>query len=136
MADKDFTTQQKNASARWLPVTLVPTAGQSMRFNATKDASLTTDWGISSDRGDADVTLANFTDAPVQRFATALTGNKTVTLPTTNNYNGAFFRIVRTGLGAFTLDVGGLKTIPNSTAAFVDVAHDGTAWRLIGYGDL
>lgn len=41
-----------------------------------------------------------------------------------------------TGLGAFTLDVGGLKTIANSTAAFVDVEFDGTAWFLTGYGAL
>lgn len=89
---------------------------------------------LSTDRGDANVTLVAGTDDPVQRFATTLTANRTVTLGA--GYNGAAFRVVRTGLGAFTLDVGGLKTIPSATAAFVDVAHDGTAWRLTGYGAL
>jgi hypothetical protein len=90
---------------------------------------------VSADRGNNSVTLT-MSDSPVQRFATTLTANRTVTLPTTAVYNGAKFRIVRTGLGAFTLDVGGLKTIPSGTAAYVDVTHDGTAWRLSGYGTL
>lgn len=89
---------------------------------------------ISGDRGDASVTLNAGTDLEVQRFATALTANRTVTLGT--GYPGARFTIVRTGLGAFTLDVGGLKTIPSATAAFVDVGHDGSAWYLKRYGTL
>jgi hypothetical protein len=88
---------------------------------------------VSGDRGDANVTLVAG-DLEVQRFATALTANRTVTLSATGA--GSKFRIVRTGLGAFTLDVGGLKTIPAGTAAFVDVAHDGTNWRLTAYGVL
>jgi hypothetical protein len=91
---------------------------------------------VSADRGDASVTLVADIDAPTQRFATTLTANRTVTLSATNARNGSRFRVVRTGLGAFTLDVGGLKTIAASTAAFVDVAYDGTAWRLAGYGAL
>jgi hypothetical protein len=89
---------------------------------------------VSADRGDASVTLNAGSDVPVQRFATTLTANRTVTLG--SGGNGSTFRVVRTGLGAFTLDVGGLKTIPNSTAAFVDVHHDGSAWRLTAYGTL
>lgn len=88
--------------------------------------------GVSTDRGDADITLTAGRDAPIQQFATTLTGNRVVTL--SGGSSGAHFRVVRTGLGAFTLDVGGLKTIPSATAAFVDVAHDGAAWRLVGYG--
>jgi hypothetical protein len=91
--------------------------------------------GVSANVGDANKTLV-MTDDQVQRFATALTANRTVTLPTVGVYKGAKFRVVRTGLGAFTLDVGGLKTIPNTTAAFVDVEYDGSAWRLTGYGTL
>jgi hypothetical protein len=89
---------------------------------------------ISADRGDTSLTLNAGTDVNIQRFATALTANRTVTLG--SGSLGSWFRVTRTGLGAFTLDVGGLKTIPNSTAAFVDVAHDGTAWRLTAYGVL
>jgi hypothetical protein len=93
---------------------------------------------VSADRGDANVTLQAGVDAEEQRFATALGANRTVTLATTNVHPGAKFRIFRTGLGAFTLDVGGLKTIPSATAAFVDVEYDaeGAAWRLTGYGTL
>ena len=91
---------------------------------------------ISADRGDANVTLDATVDATVQRFATTLTANRTVTLPSSGVYNGMTFRIVRTGLGAFTLDVGGLKTIPSATAAFVDVVYTGSAWVLSGYGTL
>lgn len=91
---------------------------------------------VSADRGDAAVTLVTGVDAANQRFATALTANRVVTLDTASAYAGARFRVIRTGLGAFTLDVGGLKTIPSGTAAFVDVVHDGTAWRLAGYGTL
>jgi hypothetical protein len=99
---------------------------------------LPTPLGSSGDRGDADVTLTARATQPVQRFATALSANRTVTLSTTGAVGGDWFRVVRTGLGAFTLDVGGLKTIPSATAAFVDVMYDETTagWRLTGYGTL
>jgi len=90
---------------------------------------------MSGDRGDAAVTLTPLVDEGTQRFATTLTANRVVTLAT-GDFAGARFRVVRTGLGAFTLDVGGLKTIAASTAAFVDVQHNGTAWFLTGYGTL
>lgn len=88
----------------------------------------------SANRGDAAVTLKAGVDATVQFFATALTANRVVTLSTVGATKGDYFRIVRTGLGAFTLDVGGLKVIPNATAAFVEVIFDGAAWKLVGYG--
>lgn len=91
---------------------------------------------VSADRGDASVTLTTDGDRKVQRFATALTAHRKVTLSTARAVNGNAFRIVRTGLGPFTLDVGGLKTIPSGTAAWVDVAFDGAAWRLTGFGPL
>jgi hypothetical protein len=84
---------------------------------------------VSADRGDASVTLTWGADAPIQRFTTALTGNRTVTLSATT-VNGAWFRVVRSGLGLFTLNIGGLYTIASAVAASVDVHHDGTSWRL------
>jgi len=91
--------------------------------------------GVSANRGDANVTLTVGVNEEIQLFATALTANRTVTLSTSGGVaKGHKFRIVRTGLGAFTLDVGGLKTIPSATAAFVDVAHNGTSWQYVGYG--
>jgi hypothetical protein len=91
---------------------------------------------VGSDVGDADVTLTVGTSAPIQQYASALTDNRTVTLSTTGAVDGDSFRVVRTGLGAKTLDVGGLKTIANSTAAFVDASFDGSSWVLTGYGAL
>jgi hypothetical protein len=91
---------------------------------------------VSADRGDTSQTITVGVDNQIQRWATTLTANRTVTLSTTGAANGDSFRVVRTGLGAFTLDVGGLKTIPSGTAAFVDVTYDGSAWRLTGYGVL
>lgn len=99
---------------------------------------LPTPVGSSGDRGDADVTLTARATQPIQRFDTTLTTNRTVTLSTTGAVPGDWFRIVRTGLGAFTLNVGGIKTIPSATAAFVDVMYDESTagWRLTGYGTL
>lgn len=89
---------------------------------------------VSADRGDASVSVAVRVDEPVQLFATTLTANRTVTLSSTGAVNGDRFRVVRTGLGAFTLAVGSAKTIPSATAAFVDVSFNGSAWVLTGYG--
>ena len=91
---------------------------------------------ISANRGDNAVTLVAGTDEAIQIFSTALTANRAITLSTTNAVKGDRFRIVRTGLGAFTMDVGGLKTLPSATAAFAEVMFNGTAWVLIGYGTL
>lgn len=91
---------------------------------------------ISADNGDASITLTSGTSDPVQLFSTALTANRTITLSTTDALEGDKFRIVRTGLGAFTLDVGGLKTMPSATAAWCDVHYDGAAWILTAYGSL
>lgn len=86
--------------------------------------------------GDSNRTLTAGADQRTQRFTITLTQNRVVTLSTTDAVEGDKFRIVRTGLGSFTLDVGGLKTIPNDTAAFVDVMIDGGVWVLTGYGEL
>ena len=93
--------------------------------------------GVSADRGDTSTTLTAGVDEQTQIWGSALTANRTVTLSTIGAKRGDTFRVVRTGLGAFTIDVGpGLKTIPSATAAFVDVAYNGTAWVLTGYGTL
>jgi hypothetical protein len=91
---------------------------------------------VSADRGDTSLTIQVGNDSEIQTFARTLSVNRTITLSTASAYNGARFRIVRTGLGAFTLAVGALKTIPSATAAFVDVMFNGSAWVLTGYGTL
>lgn len=85
---------------------------------------------------DEDSALDVFISYGTLQYTTALTANRTVTLSATRAKNGDKFRIVRTGLGSFTLDVDGLKTIPSATAAFVDVEFNGGAWVLTGYGAL
>jgi hypothetical protein len=120
----------------------------SLTLRSTKGSALTStemdnNWlsrqpinSVGSDVGDADVTLTVGTSSPIQQYATTLTGNRTVTLETTDAINGDTFRIVRTGLGAYTIDVGGLKTLPSATAAWCDVSFDGSAWILTAYGTL
>ena len=92
--------------------------------------------GVSADRGDTSQTLTAGTDATTQLWATELTADRAVTLSSTGAISGDRFRVVRTGLGAFTLDVGGLKTIPSATAAWAEVEFTGSAWVLTGYGTL
>jgi hypothetical protein len=89
---------------------------------------------ISANRADSSVTLNAGEDSPRQVFSTTLTANRTITLG--RGFNGSRFHIIRTGLGAFTLDVGGLKTLPSATAAWATVEHNGTAWTLTAYGTL
>lgn len=91
---------------------------------------------VLANAGDADVTMTRpLRSVTVLPYDTELTGNKTVTLPTSANH-GDIIRVVRTGLGSYTLDVGGLKTIGSATAAFVEAVWNGTAWKLYGYGTL
>jgi hypothetical protein len=65
-----------------------------------------------------------------------LTANRTVTLSTTNAYTGARFKIVRTGGGAFTLNVGTGPLKALATGTWGEFLYDGTAWVLVGYGAL
>lgn len=91
---------------------------------------------VSEDRGDVSAMLEVGSDAPVQRWATALTRDRKVVLSNEGAVEGSSFRIIRTGLSDFSLDVGGLKTIPRRTAAWVEVTYDGRRWRLTGYRPL
>ena len=85
---------------------------------------------VGTNIGDNDVTL-DTTDPFSQRYASTLTANRTVTLPTTE-WNGLRFQICRTAAtaGAFTLDIGGLYTIPADTNGTVTVMGTGSGWRL------
>jgi len=97
---------------------------------------------VSGDRGDANVTIFATVNEPIQYFSTALTANRTCTITNTSNATvGTRFRIVRTGLGAFTLTVQDstpttIKVIPNATAAFVEAVWNGSNWVLAAYGTL
>lgn len=107
----------------WLPLSVMP--------------------GGSGNKGDASVVLVTG-DFPTNYFETALTANRTVTLPANAaSYDGQKFRIVRHGLGAFTLTVQdaaltALKVMPAATAAFVDLEYSAIlgGWKLTAYGAL
>ncbi len=86
--------------------------------------------------GDADVTLTPGKSCPNQLYATTLTANRTVTLSTTSAFESAHFRVVRSALGAYTLAIGALVTIPISTPAWAEVHYLDGAWRLTGYAQL
>jgi hypothetical protein len=92
--------------------------------------------GAIQSRGNADATLdATQGSAELQQFATALTTNRTITLNTTmGTPKGERFRIVRTATGAFTLSVGGLKSL--NVNEWCVVVFDGAAWFLEAFGTL
>jgi hypothetical protein len=98
------------------------------------DHSLTQ--GISGDRGNADIILEAGKDFAVQRFLTALTANRTVTLSTSGARAGDKFRILRQNANGFTLNVGGIKTFPASVNSWVDVEFEGFAWIVTASGTL
>jgi hypothetical protein len=87
---------------------------------------------ISGNNGDSDLTLTT-SDEGIQRFASTLTADRTITLPTASDgWQGARFSIVRitSTPGSFSLDVGGLYTIPSDTQGTVVVIHNGLNWVL------
>ena len=95
-----------------------------------------------ADLTDADATLT-VAGNKLRRLpaATALTVNRTLTLSTTNAVRGDTIRIVREGLGAFTLAVvnggagaGTLFTLPVSVATWCEAYFDGTNWKRHGQG--
>jgi hypothetical protein len=83
---------------------------------------------------DADATLTVLTNAEEIRHTGTLTADRTVTLSSTNAYNGARFRVTRTGGGAFNLSIGGLKSL--ATNQWAEVIHDGSSWYLAAFGSL
>lgn len=85
--------------------------------------------------GDVNKTLTIDTDPLTQIWNTELTSNRTVTLSTSNAVYGDRFTIYRnaTTPGSFTLDVGGLQTIPADVNGVAVVEYNGAAWRLVTY---
>ena len=88
----------------------------------------------SSSPGDADTTFTPATSAPVHRYAVTLTANRTITLSTTGATAGTRLRVVRSAGGAFTLDVGGLKSLAQDE--WCDVEYNGTSYFLTAFGSL
>lgn len=86
-----------------------------------------------SQRGDGDITLVSGIDDKYQRITTTLTADRALTLSSENANEGDIFNIVRTGGGAFVVNVNsGLKTIDqNEWGQFV---FDGTSWQVLAFG--
>lgn len=84
-----------------------------------------------AEAGDANQTLTVGTDKGILNYSTTLTANRTVTLDTTGAIDGSSFTITATHGSAYTIDVGGLYTIPASTDGQVIVQYNGTAWFLV-----
>ena len=80
--------------------------------------------------GDADKTLTKGVDLNTQEWNLPLTANRVATLSTSAAIDGDTFTIYRTGGGAFTLDVGGLFTIPVDVNMIVNVQFLKTQWVL------
>ncbi len=87
--------------------------------------------------GNASVTLTAGASAQTAIFSAVLTANRTVTLSATNAQNGDMFRVVRTAAatGAFSIDVGGLKTLATA-GLWCEVTYNGSAWVLTANGAL
>lgn len=117
-----------------------------VRYDAGTAAWILEGWGklpstgidsLTADVGDAAATLTVGTSARVQRWATALTADRTATLSATGAWRGAEFRIIRdeAATGAFSLIVGS-NLARLAPGQWCDVKYTGTAWVLAGYGDL
>jgi len=94
------------------------------------------DYNVCTEVGDSDTTLTVGTDNATQCYTTTLTANRTVTLDTTGAIEGNQFIVTRTDGAAYTLNIGGLQTIPASVDAIVTVEYNGVAWTLFSYETL
>ena len=84
---------------------------------------------ISPDNGDADVILESF-DAGIQLFATPLTANRFVYLPTTNLFKGQTFSIVRKDIEPFALTIGGAGGFQPTISGTITTVYNGVAWQV------
>lgn len=95
---------------------------------------------VSADKGNAAATLTPCVSYDVAVWNTAISADRAVTLSTTNAYDGAHFRIIRTAAatGAFNLNVGTgpLKALAVGTWCDVSYNKQTSAWILTGYGAL
>ncbi len=75
--------------------------------------------------GSATITVGG---KPYRRI-TALSANATLTLSTTNAVAGMPILFVRTDTNAYTVDIGGLVTMPVSVGSWAVVYFNGSAWE-------
>jgi len=93
---------------------------------------------VSGDNGDQAITLSAGPSATTQRFNTALTATRAVTLSCKNAFTGAAFKIIREqgATGPYGIDVGpGLKTL-TAPGQWCVVEYAGNSWILVASGAL
>jgi hypothetical protein len=83
---------------------------------------------------DTGYTLTPGTSGEIQKNTATLTADRLVTLATKTAAEGDYFKITRSGSGAFNLSIGGLKNLATNT--WCEVRYDGSAWYLAAYGAL
>jgi len=89
--------------------------------------------------GDASATPASTSAKQVQLFSTTLTANRTIDLPTSNNWTGQSYFIKRTASGDFSLTIQNLGAGAASTFAVYEnecvlVYYNGSQWDVIQFG--
>lgn len=94
---------------------------------------------MGADVGDLSASLTIGTSQEVQRWATALTADRTATLNTTGGWSGAKFRIIRTetATGSFSLYVvvGSTRLATLAPGQFGIFEYTGTTWICTAFGD-
>jgi len=112
---------------------------RSIKEDTAAKGLVTSDFNRSGDvitqQDNTSPTLTIGTDNELQEWYTALTANRTITF-TASGEDYDRFTIYRTAGGAYTLDVGGLKTIPASINAVVEVEYRDGTWFLFNYHTL
>jgi hypothetical protein len=123
-----------------VPATAVNPA--TIRYKVAAFAPILYAQGVSADKGNANFTLTLGSSEPTAWLNTPLTANRTVTLAVSAANVGTTaqawgrFRVVRSAAstGAFTLDVGGLKSL--AAGQWCDIEWNGAAWVLTAAGSL
>lgn len=91
--------------------------------------------------GTGTFTLTPGVDSPVQRQATTLTSDVTVNMASSNVYDGAYFKVIRTGSGAFNLNVvmtggGGTAVLTQNQYIEVIFSAQAGAWIPVAKGSV
>jgi len=128
-----------NATATWIANTVLER--KYLRIGPTL---IRQGMSVSADNGDAAKTLTPWVDRtstncePTQRWATALTADRAVTLSTTGALVGMKWRVVRqaSATGAFNLNVGTGPLKALAVGQWCDVEYTGSAWILTAFGSL
>lgn len=85
-------------------------------------------------------TLTPSVDSPIQRQAGTLTADVTVNMATSNIYDGAYFKVIRTGGGAFTFTVdlgaGGSQTLTQNQYIETIFSSQAGAWLPVSKGSV